>query len=98
MSQVELKRVQTQVVADTVYTRDSVFYQAMQLGMLETVGLDWRMLDEYVERIKQVTPKQIQQVAAKYLQPDQLTVAILDPQPMDSDAKPRRRPPPGMRH
>ena len=98
VSQVELKRVQTQVVADTVYTRDSVFYQAMQLGMLETVGLDWRMLDEYVERIKQVTPKQIQQVAAKYLQPDQLTVAILDPQPMDSDAKPRRRPPPGMRH
>ena len=98
VSQVELKRVQTQVVADTVYTRDSVFYQAMQLGMLETVGLDWRMLDEYVERIKQVTPKQIQQVAAKYLQPDQLTVAILDPQPMDSGAKPRRRPPPGIRH
>jgi len=40
VSTTELRRVKSQVVAENVYTRDSVFYQAMQLGMLETVGLD----------------------------------------------------------
>jgi len=93
----ELRRVKTQVVADNVYTRDSVFYQAMELGMLETVGLEWQLLDEYVGRIEAVTAEQIQQVAERYLQPDQLTVAILDPQPMDEN-KPHRAPPPGLRH
>jgi len=93
----ELRRVKTQVVAENVYTRDSVFYQAMELGMLETVGLDWQLLDEYVTRIEAVTAAQIQQVAKRYLQPDQLTVAILDPQPMD-EQKPRRSPSPGLRH
>lgn len=93
----ELRRVKTQVVAENVYTRDSVFYQAMQLGMLETVGLDWRLLNDYVPRIEAVTAAHIQQVASRYLQPDRLTVAILDPQPMDQQ-KPRRPPPPGLRH
>ncbi len=97
VSPAELNRVKTQVVADNVYTRDSVFYQAMQLGMLETVGLPWQMLDEYVDRIKAVTPEQIQQVAKRYLRPDRVTVAILDPQPMDTK-KPRRPPPAGLRH
>lgn len=97
VSEQELQRVKTQVVAENVYSRDSVFYQAMQLGMLETVGLDWRLLDEYVDRIGAVTAQQVQQVAKKYLQPDQLTVAILDPQPIDPN-RPRRAPAVGLRH
>ncbi len=97
VSAAELRRVKTQVVAENIYTRDSVFYQAMQLGMLETVGLDWRLLDKYVANIKAVTAEQIQQVAGRYLQPDLLTVAILDPQPM-TDPPPRRPLALGLRH
>lgn len=93
----ELTRVQAQVVAQTVYARDSVFYQGMQLGMLETVGLSWELLDEYVDRIKAVTADQVQQVARQYLQPDLLTVAVLDPQPIDPKAV-RKPAPVGLRH
>jgi len=78
----ELGRVQAQVVASKVYELDSVFYQAMQIGSLETVGLDWRLLDEYVNRIKAVTPEQVRQVARKYLTEDNMTVAVLDPLPL----------------
>jgi len=78
----ELERVKAQVVAGNVFQRDSVFYQAMQIGMLESVGLDWRVGDKYVERIRAVTPEQVQAVAKKYLNDDRLTVAVLDPQPM----------------
>jgi zinc protease len=56
----------------------------MQLGLLETVGLGWPTLDEYVERIQAVTAEQVRQVANKYLSEERLTVAILDPLPLDA--------------
>ena len=78
----ELERIKAQAIAEKVYEKDSVFYQAMQIGMLETVGLDWKLNDEYTKRIRQVTAEQIQQVAKKYLVKDTLTVAVLEPQPL----------------
>lgn len=88
-SEQELARVKAQVVAGKVYERDSGFYQAMTIGMLETVGLSWRLMDDYVDRVRAVTPEQIRAVARKYLVDDRLTVAVLDPQPLDQAAKPR---------
>jgi zinc protease len=80
VDQAELDRIKAQVVAGKVYERDSVFYQAMQIGTLVTVGLKYQQMDEYVDRIRAVTPAQVQAVAKKYLIDDSLTVAILDPQ------------------
>jgi zinc protease len=34
----ELNRIKTSVIASKVYQQDSVFYQAMQIGQLETIG------------------------------------------------------------
>ncbi len=87
----ELKRVKAQVVASNVYSRDSVFYQAMQLGRLAANGLDWRMLDNYVDNLNAVTAEQVQTVARKYLVDTNLTVTVLDPQPM-KPGKPRAAP------
>jgi len=78
-TQDELDRIKAQVVAAKIYGLDSVFYQGMQIGTLETVGLDHKILDEYVNRIRAVTAEQIQAVAKKYLIDDGLTVAILEP-------------------
>ena len=79
----ELDRVKAQVVASDVFERDSIFYQAMQLGVMETVGLGHEELDRYVERIRAVTPEQVREVARRYLTEDRLTVAVLDPQPIE---------------
>lgn len=79
-SKQELDRVKAQVMASNVYEKDSVFYQAMQLGTLETVGVGWQKKDEYLKKIQQVTAEQVQAVAKKYLLDDNLTVAVLDPQ------------------
>jgi len=76
----ELQRVKAQVSASAVYERDSNFYQAMQLGMLETAGLGWRKADDYVAKINQVTAEQVREVARKFLLEDRLTVAYLEPQ------------------
>ena len=79
----ELKRIKAQVVANAVYERDSVFYQGMQIGMLETIGLDWKLTDEYVENVQVVTAEQVQAVAVKYFKDKGLTVAELVPMPLD---------------
>jgi zinc protease len=83
ISQEELARVVAQVAATDVYQQDSLFYQGMRLGTLETVGLGWNRLDDYVQRIQAVTPEQVRAVARKYLTDDRLTVATLEPLPLD---------------
>ncbi|MFT5425270.1 MAG: zinc protease [Gammaproteobacteria bacterium] len=83
VSESELARIKAQVVSNDVYERDSVFYQAMIIGIFETVGLSWQQAEKYVESIKAVTAEQVQAVAIKYLQEDLLTVAVLEPQPLD---------------
>ena len=79
----ELERVRNGAMAQEVFGRDSVSYQANLLGKLVTVGLDWRLADQYVDRLQAVTPRQIQAVARKYLVDDRLTVATLLPQSIE---------------
>lgn len=79
----ELRRVKAQLVAYDVYQRDSMFYQAMQIGKLETVGLSWRLLQDYLTRLQAIRAEQVQEVARKYLTAENMTVAVLDPQPLD---------------
>jgi len=62
----------------------------MQIGMLETVGLDWHLADEYVDRIRAITPEQVQKVARKYLTEDRLTIAVLQPQSMVTKQPPHQ--------
>ncbi|MDP3609369.1 MAG: pitrilysin family protein [Methylophilus sp.] len=92
VTQKELNRVKAAVIAADVYQRDSVFYQAMQLGQLETMGYPWALIKEYPEKLKTVTSEQIQAVAKKYLNQDNMTVVTLDPQPIDPNAKPVGKP------
>ena len=82
----ELRRVRAQVVSGHVFQLDSMFYQAMQIGQLESVGLSYRDLDTIIKKLQTVTAKQIREVAIKYLIDDSLTVAILDPQPLEQRA------------
>jgi zinc protease len=80
----ELERVKTQVKASYVYELDSLFYQAMKIGSVETVGISWKTIEAYLDKISQVTPAQIQAVAQKYLVEDNLTVAVLEPLPLEA--------------
>ena len=86
----ELDRVKAQVVSSDIYQKDSDFYQGLLLGIFEMVGLGWRRVDEYVPSVQAVTAEQVRKVARKYLSDDRLTVAELDPLPIDPNAPPRR--------
>ncbi len=88
----ELNRVKAGVIAADVYQRDSMFYQAMQIGTVETMGFSWGILDDYQNKLRAVSSEQVQAVAKKYLVNDNLTIATLDPQPVDPNAKPKGKP------
>ena len=97
VSEEELKRVKAQVVAGQIYKRDSVFGQGMEIGVAEISDISWRQIDRMLDKIKEVTPAQVQAVAAKYFSDDNLTVATLLPQPIDPN-KPKTPVPEGLRH
>lgn len=84
VTEAELKRIKAQVVAGKVYEQDSVFYQAMIIGQLETIGLPYKTAEDYVEKVRAVTAEQVRDAAKKYLVAEQRTVAILEPQAMDN--------------
>ena len=87
ISKEELQRVVNQTVAKKVFARDSLFYQAMLIGMRETNGYDWKTLDEELQHIRAVTPEQVQAVARKYLVDDHLTVAVLQPRKAQAEGE-----------
>ena len=90
VSDEELKRVKTQLIAEKTFERDSIFGQAMELGLLETIGLSSKTAEQYESQIQNVTAAQIQSAAVRYFKESNLTEARLiptSPQPQ-LDAKP----------
>jgi len=85
-SEAELQRVKAQVIAAKVYELDSVQQLATQIGALETIGLGWRLMDDYPEKIKAVTAEQVLEVARKYLIDRHRTVAVLVPETVEAQS------------
>lgn len=76
----ELKRVYAGLLSDQVFQQDSVQEQANRIGRLESVGLSWRVLEQWPQDLARVTPDAIRAVAAKYLQPARRSILRLQPQ------------------
>lgn len=79
VTQEELDRVKAQLVASKVFELDSIFYQAMRLGLFETNGHGWETGQAFNERLRRVTAEQVREVANRYLVETNMTQAILDP-------------------
>jgi len=92
----ELKRIKSQVIASRVYELDSMFAQARRIGAAEMAEISHKHLDLMTEKLRAVTAEQVREVARKYLIDDGLTVAYLDPQPVDKART--AKPPAGLRH
>jgi zinc protease len=90
VTEAELQRVKTGWIAGQIYKLDSVMAQAQELGSDWVVGLPVDADERLMARLREVTPAQVQAVAAKYFGDDQLSVGILRPLPVDPNRKPRR--------
>ena len=79
ISDAELARVKQQLIAQKVFEKDSIFGQAMEIGLLETVGAGWRTGDRFAEKVRAVTAEQVLAVAKEYFVDERLTRAELIP-------------------
>lgn len=79
VSDMELNRIKTQIIAQKTFEKDSIFGQAMELGLLETIGLGSAAVNDYTQQLNQITPAQIQEVAKRYFNDNAMTEARLIP-------------------
>ena len=75
----ELARVKTQIIAPKTFEKDSIFGQAMEIGLLETLGLSTETAETFTDKIKGITAQQIQEVAKRYFRDNAITEARLYP-------------------
>ncbi|MNG30595.1 hypothetical protein D3C84_1162360 [compost metagenome] len=68
------------LIASQVYQQDSITEQATRMGTLESIGLSWRLMEEDIETLNQVSAKDIQQAAVTYLTRQRMSVAHLLPE------------------
>ncbi len=86
VSEEELAKAKRQKAADYVQSLQTVDSMASMLAMdLISTG-DPHFSADYVERIQQVTPEQIQRVARQYLKPASLASALIAPHDADLGA------------
>jgi len=74
----ELQKAKNLEAAQFVFGQDSVFNQAMWLGIYELLG-DYRQVDAYLPGIDKVTAADVQRVVRKYLVGDNRTTGVLIP-------------------
>jgi zinc protease len=71
--------VKSRLLANNIYKFDSVFYQVMQIGMLETKNLDWSMLDKYINEINSITEHDLINAAKKYILKKDYIFSVIEP-------------------
>lgn len=86
ISEAELQRVKTQWMAGEIYKLDSVFNQAQELGSYWVQGMDVDTGERLMSRLRQVSAAQVQAVARRYFSDEQLTTAVLVPDPSRREA------------
>jgi zinc protease len=84
-------------MAGEIYKLDSVFNQAQELGSYWVQGMDIDSGERLMSRLRQVTAAQVQAVAKRYFSDEQLTTAVLVPDPSRREAaEPRTTPRPAL--
>lgn len=78
VSEREIERVRNGVLAARIAGLRDMSDVAQSLGRMELYG-DWRMIATYPEAVAKVTPRQVRDVARRYLRPERATVGWLLP-------------------
>jgi len=76
----ELERVRNALLAERVYRKDSLFYQALEIGVLETTGIGWRERERYEQAIAAVTGAEVAAAARRFLIDAPVLVSFAGPE------------------
>ena len=75
----EVERAKNIIERDTHYSRESISNVASEMGYTIVLTNDIKNYDNYLERIKKVTPQDVKRVANKYLNENKCAISIVMP-------------------
>ena len=87
VSKEALKRAKNKVVADHIFSQESVQSQAGQLAMDWVATGDPYFSERYVSRIQEVTLEDVRRVAQKYFKKERMTLAVIKPPQAESETQ-----------
>jgi len=73
----QLQIAKKNMIANEIFAQDSLYLRAKEIGRMETVGIGAMHKDEWLNAIRAVTAKDIQEVVRKYLRPERATTGVL---------------------
>jgi zinc protease len=83
VSEAELRRAKAQLIASEIYKRDSMFWQAAEIGQMEVLGFSHRDSATILARLESVKVADVQQAARRWFGDDTLTIGWLEPQSLE---------------
>lgn len=75
-----ISKMYNQLKSQRIFSQDSIFYQGMQIGLPQSLGLSWKIYQELPERLKAIKPKALKAVAKKYLDTNSYIIGTLTPE------------------
>ncbi len=84
-SQEELERVRAQVLANKVFSQDSVCGQAMELGYYAMANIHWQEAEKFADKLANITPEDVSRVAKQWLIPERSAIAHVQPQVQEEE-------------
>jgi zinc protease len=78
--QEELERAKVQVETDFVYSQETMEGEARKLGIFETLSKDPHAEKLYLEKVREVTAQDVQQVAGQIFRQENISVAMVMPE------------------
>ena len=89
-----LNRAKNKVVADYVFSQESIQSQARQISADWVATGDPYFSEVYVSKIKEVTAEEVRQVAQKYFKKEKMALAVIKPPQAVSETPEALAPPP----
>ena len=81
----EFTSLKTRLISKNIYELDSLFYQVMRIGMLESKNIKWEILDEYVDDINSIKKEDLINTANKYFLNKKFIYAVIYPKNYEKD-------------
>lgn len=74
-----LAAAKRRMVAAEIFSRDSLYLRAKQIGIMEVRGIGAGRRDDWLHAIRQVRPEDVQAAVKRWLKPERATTGLLQP-------------------
>jgi zinc protease len=76
----QLASAKRRMIAKEVFAQDSLYLRANEIGKMESVGIGADKRDAWLDALRKVTARDVQQVLGRWITPERATTGLLQPE------------------